>query len=56
MPRGLRHRTLVFSALVSAIAIGALLNAASWRVIAEGLDNPRGIGIGPDGQVLEIRQ
>jgi len=51
MPRGLRHRTLVFWALVSSIAIGALLNAASWRVIADGLDNPRGIGIGPDGGV-----
>jgi hypothetical protein len=51
MPRGLRHRTLVFWALVSSIAIGAVLNAASWRVIADGLDNPRGIGIGPDGGV-----
>jgi glucose/arabinose dehydrogenase len=31
------------------ISVGTLVDAASWRVIADGLDNPRGIGIGPDG-------
>ena len=49
MARGFARRTLLFCALVSLISVGALVDAASWRVIADGLDNPRGIGIGPDG-------
>jgi hypothetical protein len=31
------------------IAVGALVHAASWEVIATGLDNPRGLNFGPDG-------
>ena len=49
MARRQTHRRRLFCAIVSTIAIGALIRGASWEVIVKGLDNPRGLNIGPDG-------
>jgi hypothetical protein len=44
------HRLLV-CVLAIATALGTMVSAESWEVIATALDNPRGLTIGPDGHL-----